>query len=91
MTDTKTIQHIRPFEVHSIEIDGNFFWALFETASEQILEIFPFEDDARKAMKLHRKGIGFAGFTPSFMLISVADKTNYTPNEKFIREVGNTT
>ena len=58
-------------------------WHVLETATEQIVSSFFFEDDAEEYSQFLEKGGGFAGFTPSFIL----KKTySYDINDAFAAE-----
>jgi hypothetical protein len=52
------------------EFDTNDYllWHVFETATEQVIDSYFFEEDAAKVAWELEKGSGFAGFTPAFML-----------------------
>lgn len=43
-------------------------WLVFEKLTNQIIEVFWFEDDAAEYSEFLEKGGGFFGFTPSFVL-----------------------
>lgn len=61
--------------------DGDFIWSVYETATEQIIQSFLFEEDALKFIKFSSNGGAFQGYTPSFMTIK-----GYKPsdiNEEF--------
>lgn len=51
--------------------DGDFFWTVLETATDQVINSFIFEDEARSYARFLNKGGGFDGFTPSFVLTKV--------------------
>lgn len=48
-------------------IVGDFIWSVYEDTTEQFVESFFFEDDAKKFVKFNERGGAFAGFTPTFM------------------------
>lgn len=54
-----------------VEDDG-IYWCIHETLTEQVIAAFFFEDDAKDYMEWLEDGGAFAGFTPSFMIQSVA-------------------
>ena len=43
-------------------------WHVYEKSTEQIIATFFFEEDAVELATLLERGMGFAGFTPTFML-----------------------
>ena len=51
--------------------DGDFLWSVFETQTDQIIDSFIFEEEARSYARFLNNGGAFAGFTPSFMLLKV--------------------
>ena len=57
-------------------IDNEFSWNVFEKKTEQVIESFYFEDDAKAYMQFLEKGGAFDGFTPSFILILVPEAVN---------------
>jgi hypothetical protein len=52
--------------------DDGVYWAIHETLTDQVIAAFFFEDDAIDYMEWLEDGGAFAGFTPSFMIQSVA-------------------
>lgn len=69
------------YEVTPFKDNHDYMWAVFELATEQVIETFYFEDDANAFAKRLERGHGFAGWTPSFMLTKVAVDENI--NQKF--------
>lgn len=60
---------MKPFRYEARkDINGDFFWYLFENESELEIEKFEFKDDLLDKMKFYLSGGGFAGFTPAFVL-----------------------
>lgn len=59
-------------------------WHVYETNTQQIIESFVFEDDALELAQKLTSGMGFVGFTPSFILRKVNIKKNI--NEAFSLE-----
>ena len=59
---------------------NNFFYALYEHASDLVLNFFYFEEDAIERKTFLDSGGAFDGFTPAFMLIEVPQKN---PNKQF--------
>jgi hypothetical protein len=47
-------------------------WIVFEVDTEQVIDTFAFEADARKMARFMNRGGAFAGWTPTFMMISCA-------------------
>lgn len=72
------------YQVVTIQDDQDFFWAVAENQTEQIVDAFVFQEDAEDYARFLEKGGGFAGFTPSFMLRTV--KVPESLDESFIRE-----
>jgi hypothetical protein len=56
------------YSVILIREDEEYFWGIYEFASEQVIDTFYFEEDAMDAADFMEKGGAFDGFTPSFML-----------------------
>ena len=48
------------------------FWRIRERATSQVVAEFFFEDDAQEYCEFLESGGAFAGFTPSFIIRSVA-------------------
>jgi hypothetical protein len=57
-------------------------WHVYETATEQVISSFLFEEDASFEARRLERGGGFDGYTPSFML----RKSPLSTNEAFERE-----
>lgn len=51
--------------------DLDFIWCVMENATEQLIQAFEFEDEARKYTKFLNRGGAFDGWTPSFILQEV--------------------
>lgn len=64
--------------------DDLLLWHVYENQTGQIVDTFLFEDDAQKRTMDLEKGIGFAGFTPSFIVRKVSIPTDI--NEAFAAE-----
>lgn len=65
--------------------DNDFRWAVRETATDQIIDTFIFEDEAEEYCDFLQSGGGFNGFTPSFMLNKVEIPMDI--NDQFMFEV----
>ena len=65
------------------DTDDCLVWHVLETATNQIVESFYFEDDAQHWCKFWSEGGGFAGFTPRFLLTKVSKGDI---NEAFLAE-----
>jgi hypothetical protein len=75
---------MKNYEIHTLKDDEDmFFWCVWEKASEQAIDFFYFEEDARKAAKFLENGGAFAGFTPGFILKEVKTKKN--PDQEFTK------
>ena len=49
-------------------IEDILYWVIFEVKTEQVIQLFLFEDDAREYLSFLEVGGAFAGYTPGFML-----------------------
>lgn len=64
--------------------DHDFIWCVIENQTSQLIEAFPFEDEAEAAAKFMENGGAFAGWTPSFMLTEIEPSiTGDNLNQKF--------
>ena len=72
------------YQIVTMKSDDDFFWAVSETQTEQIIDTFFFREDAEDYANFLIRGGGFDGFTPSFVLKSV--KTHESLDESFLRE-----
>lgn len=71
------------YSIHTLKSDdGDFFFCVYEEATEQAIDFFFFRDDAKKVSKFMESGGAFAGFTPSFVLRKV-QVPNTDLNQKF--------
>jgi len=60
------------YTIHTLQSEeGDFFFCVFEEASEQVIDFYYFHEDAEKKAQFLEKGGAFNGFTPAFMLRSV--------------------
>lgn len=50
--------------------EQDFFWAVVETTTEQVIKTFFFQEDAVELQDKLNRGYGFDGFTPGFFNIS---------------------
>lgn len=72
------------YDVILVEHEQDFFWCLYEKATEQAINFFLFKDDAEEQKNFLEKGGAFNGFTPSFMLKEVnLPKTSVEINKNF--------
>ena len=62
----------------------DYGWTVFETATNQMIGSFYFEEDAEDLATFYNQGGGFDGFTPSFMLQSVTPSVTDV-NDEFTR------
>lgn len=51
--------------------EHDFIWCVMEYQTDQLIEAYEFEDDARDYTKFLNRGGAFAGWTPSFILQEV--------------------
>lgn len=64
------------YEIRTIQSFGETVWAIYETASSQVIRTFPLESEARKHAKFLNLGGAFSGFTPTFMLTEYTEKND---------------
>jgi hypothetical protein len=69
------------YDVMPFKNKNDYLWAVFELATEQVIETFFFEEDATALAKTLDRGHGFAGWTPAFLLTKVAVKEDI--NQRF--------
>lgn len=69
------------YDVVPFEENNEFLWAVFELATEHVIDVFYFEEDANALAKRLDRGHGFAGWTPAFLLTKVVVKEDI--NQKF--------
>ena len=58
----------RKYTYFPVQDGEDFLWVVHETATDQTMDTFFFEDDAIEFMEELENGIGFDGFTPTFIL-----------------------
>lgn len=68
------------YTVKPVQDKNDFFYALYEHASDQVLDFYYFEEDAMDRKSFLDSGGAFDGFTPAFMLTEVKHKD---PNKQF--------
>ena len=60
---------MRKYSIHNVESeDGDFFHAVFEEQTGQVIDFYYFLDDAVDCATFMNSGGAFDGFTPAFML-----------------------
>lgn len=69
------------YEVTPFKDNHDYMWAVYELATEQVIDTFYFEEDANSLAKKLDRGHGFDGWTPKFMLTKVIVNENI--NQKF--------
>ena len=69
------------YDVVPFKNNNDYLWAVFELATEQVIDTFYFEEDANALAKTLDRGRGFAGWTPAFLLTKVVVKENI--NQRF--------
>ena len=62
---------MKNYSIVPMQNDGNYFYGVYEHATEQAIDFFFFEEDAKACMDFYSTGGGFDGFTPRFVLTSV--------------------
>jgi hypothetical protein len=72
------------YDIVVVKDDTNYFFCLYEKATEQAIDFFLFKDDAEDKLEFLNRGGAFDGFTPSFVLKEVAlPKTQKEINTNF--------
>ena len=69
------------YDVVPFKNNNDYLWAVFELATEQVIDTLYFEEDANALAKTLDRGRGFAGWTPAFLLTKVVVKEDI--NQKF--------
>ncbi len=72
---------MKKYDVVVIEDEKNFLWGVLENATEQLVDVYFFEDEAQETAKFYEHGGAFDGFTPAFMLRTVKPQSDL--NEAF--------
>lgn len=71
------------YSIHKVTHAEDIFYCVYEIATKQVLDFFLFADDANDMVESLKKGKGFDGFTPSFILNSVPVVDERNINKKF--------
>ena len=72
------------YDILVVKNEDDYFFCLYENATEQAIDFFFFKDDAEEKMNFLNRGGAFDGFTPSFVLKEVAlQKTQKEINTNF--------
>ena len=76
---------IMKYTVRPIRVLNDYMWEVYENASEHVIDIFYFEDEAMEYAEFLEDGGAFDGFTPTFVLTPVAlpDDINQKFNNLF--------
>lgn len=61
---------MKKYTVNPVNINGDYVWEILETATQQVIENFFFEEDAIDFAETLEDS-AFEGWTPSFMLKKV--------------------
>ena len=61
---------MKKYTVNPVNINGDYVWEILETATQQVIENFFFEEDAIDFAETLEES-AFEGWTPSFMLKKV--------------------
>ena len=61
---------MKKYTVNPVNINGDYVWEILETATQQVIENFFFEEDALDFAETLEDS-AFEGWTPSFMLKKV--------------------
>lgn len=72
---------MKKYDVVVIENEKDFLWGVYENATEQLVDVFFFEDEAHDTALFYERGGAFDGFTPAFMLRTVKFQSDL--NEAF--------
>lgn len=75
---------MKKYDVVVIENEKDFLWGVYENATEQLVDVFFFEDEARHTALFYEGGGAFDGFTPTFILRTVKAQSDL--NEAFAQE-----
>ena len=62
----KPNHHNRRYSLVFVEHEGDFLWCVYEHSTEQVINSFYFEDEAKRYVKFLDRGGAFAGWTPAF-------------------------
>jgi hypothetical protein len=72
------------YDIVVVKDDTDYFFCLYENATEQAIDFFLFKDDAEDKLEFLNRGGAFDGFTPSFLLKEVVlPKTQKEINTNF--------
>jgi hypothetical protein len=64
--------------------EHGFIWCVMESATNQLIYAYPFEDDANEHMKFLSRGGGFDGWTPPFFVNTVTGfKVDFYDDEEY--------
>lgn len=77
----------KKYDIHAVEEDGNYFFCVYENATEMPFDFFYFEEDAKACADFMEKGGAFNGFTPKYILIPInTGRKKEDINSKFSTE-----
>lgn len=68
-----------------VQDNGETLHCIFEHATDQVIHFFTGKKEADKYIGFLRRGGAFAGYTPTFITISVKDFIKKNPNIEFER------
>jgi len=71
------------YVVHPVSFEDEYFFCVYENATNQVIDFFYFEEDAQKEVESLIKGKGFDGFTPAFMLNEIPKDSTKKINNLF--------
>jgi hypothetical protein len=79
---------MKKYSIHNVQSeDGDFFHAVYEEQTQQVIDFFYFLDDAVDCATFMTNGGAFDGFTPNFMLREVVTATDTNNlNTEFSKE-----
>lgn len=72
------------YSVVALQFEDEYLWAVVETATENLIDTFFFEDEALELAEFMEYGGAFNGFTPAFMLKPVPSNDLNAKFEQFI-------
>jgi len=71
------------YSIHKVRYSGQEYHCVYENATCQVLDFYAFPEDAFNLLKELKKGKGFDGFTPAFILNSATVSQTKDINKQF--------
>lgn len=66
-----------------VEHENEYLWCVFENNTEQVINSFYFEDEAKEYIKFLNDGGAFNGWTPAFVLNEITIQSEEDINKEF--------